>query len=95
MISYVNLSTIFEWYLGNSLVRGSPLASSPITTLQSQTHLSANALSQFIMPPTQTTRTNHLGYDVGSSRKTPDGDEHVVQYLDHKVERSVWLPPFP
>ena len=22
---------------------------------------------------TQTTRTNHLGYDVGSSRKIPDG----------------------
>jgi len=30
-------------------------------------------LSQFTMPPTQTTRTNHLGYDVGSSRKIPDG----------------------
>ena len=25
------------------------------------------------MPPTQTTRTNHLGYDVGASRKIPDG----------------------
>ena len=25
------------------------------------------------MPPTQPTRTNHLGYDVGSSRKIPDG----------------------
>ena len=25
------------------------------------------------MPPTQTTRTNHLGYDVGSSRKIPGG----------------------
>ena len=25
------------------------------------------------MPRTQTTRTNHLGYDVGSSRKIPDG----------------------
>ena len=24
-------------------------------------------------PRTQTTRTNHLGYDVGSSRKIPDG----------------------
>ena len=24
-------------------------------------------------PPTPTTRTNHLGYDVGSSRKIPDG----------------------
>ena len=30
-------------------------------------------LSQFTMPPTQTTRTNHLGYDVGASRKIPDG----------------------
>ena len=30
-------------------------------------------LSQFTMPRTPTTRTNHLGYDVGSSRKTPDG----------------------
>ena len=25
------------------------------------------------MPPTQTTRTNHLGYDAGASRKIPDG----------------------
>ena len=25
------------------------------------------------MPPTQTTRTNHLGYDLGASRKIPDG----------------------
>ena len=24
-------------------------------------------------PRTQTTRTNHLGYNVGSSRKIPDG----------------------
>ena len=24
-------------------------------------------------PRTQTTRTNHLGYDVGASRKIPDG----------------------
>ena len=24
-------------------------------------------------PRAQTTRTNHLGYDVGSSRKIPDG----------------------
>ena len=24
-------------------------------------------------PRTQTTRTNHLGYDAGSSRKIPDG----------------------
>ena len=25
------------------------------------------------MPPTQTTRTNHLGYDAGASRKITDG----------------------
>ena len=30
-------------------------------------------LSQFTMPPTQTTRTNHIGYDLGSSRKISNG----------------------
>ena len=35
-----------------------------------QTH---DSLIVPMRPRTQTTRTNHLGYDVGSSRKIPDG----------------------
>jgi hypothetical protein len=42
---------------------------------------------------TQTTRTNHLGYDVGSSRKIPDGERRarLNPPAASRPDRHVWL----